>query len=853
MLDDLRRQASKELEKKLSVSPNEPEMNLKRGSLSKKNPRSVPAGPEGPSMLSDPALSLSQEEIKALLQENKKLSIANQELSCLFNLAPIAYFTVNAKGEITRANLVAAELVSKTQATVIGSSFLDHLHSEDQAIFASHLKRILKDQKNKKCEIRLSSHFHSGLHVSLETSYFPFGLDGTPEIKIAAIDISARKEAEDLFKGLLESAPDGVMVFDRHGTIITINQQTEKLFGYSREEIVGYTATDYLLSDDLAPRAKKEFTDLIDALLKRDQKENVLRWTCLALKKDQTSFLMEMSLSVFQFSRNLLICATVRDISEEKKREDELKLSKTRAEDSSREKSEFLANMSHEIRTPITAILGYTEILDFPNAADSRDEQAEFIRKIRSNAYHLLSLINDILDIAKVESGMLKIERASFPLASEITNVFSMLEGRSKEKGLHLTLECDGPVPQMISSDSTRIRQILLNLVSNAIKFTEKGVIKLSVRYDQSPNGQRLEFRVSDTGCGIKKEDCDKIFDPFIQADAANNRRYGGTGLGLALSKRLGKHLGGDVILEKTSVGQGSTFLATIDPGHVQAPFIRTFESPHPPLDSSFALKKTAAQRQILKGVRILLADDGDDNRLLFSTVLNKAGASVDVAENGREAVEKASHRPYDVILMDIQMPEMDGLEATQILRESGHRIPILALSAHALAEHQEKSIRLGCNEHIAKPVSARDLVQKVAQWLEKGVDTSDDKQMASHLSASEVPSLNPLHETPLYSQFSGDTLISQLLPVFSNRLPARLENMIQAFGNQNWEEVLRAAHQLKGTAGSFGYDILSVKMVELEEEIKKPIPCKTRISNILNHSRNISYRIQLGLRNSLQ
>jgi signal transduction histidine kinase/CheY-like chemotaxis protein len=401
------------------------------------------------------------------------------------------------------------------------------------------------------------------------------------------------------------------------------------------------------------------------------------------------------------------------------------------AEEATRVKSEFLANMSHEIRTPMTAILGYIDLMaeSCPNQCDfSRTERHRYLETISRNARHLLEIINGILDLSKIEAGKLILEHASCSSVQLIADVLSMMRVRANEKRIGLEAQIDGPIPETIRSDHTRLKQILINLIGNAVKFTETGTVTLIARCAKPGAGEnpasrpvRLVFEVRDTGIGMSREQIEQVFRPFTQADASMTRRYGGTGLGLIISKRLANLLGGDIEVESTP-GAGSVFRFWFETELTpETVFVR---------DPSLTMMKTAGALEIQAEnmpadipCRVLLAEDGPDNQRLITAFLKKIGAAVELAENGRIAVEKALEardhgRPYDIIFMDMQMPEMDGYQATRLLRSREYPGPIVALTAHAMAQDAQKCLAAGCDEYLTKPIDRKLLVATIHKRL---------------------------------------------------------------------------------------------------------------------------------------
>jgi signal transduction histidine kinase/ActR/RegA family two-component response regulator len=386
-----------------------------------------------------------------------------------------------------------------------------------------------------------------------------------------------------------------------------------------------------------------------------------------------------------------------------------------------RAKSEFLANMSHEIRTPMAAILGYTDLIDevCRGQCSGGHDLPTAVAVIRRNGAHLLELINDILDLSKVESGKTELQRVRCSPFDLLADVAALTRGRVENKGLKVEAEAAGPLPETILTDPLRLRQVLINLAGNAVKFTEEGTVRITACLVADDGPPRLRFDVADTGIGMTDEQLQRLFRPFSQVDTSASRRFGGSGLGLAISKRLVEALGGTIAVRSVP-GKGSTFSVTVDPGPLDG--IRMLQQP-----AVDALTPAVATPAIEVGsvqlhARLLLVEDGLDNQRLIGFLLKKAGAHVTTVENGQLAVEavlaqKAAGCPFDVILMDMQMPVMDGYHATRTIRAQGYAGPILALTAHAMADDRQKCLDAGCDDYLSKPIDRRQLLLAVAKW----------------------------------------------------------------------------------------------------------------------------------------
>ena len=393
------------------------------------------------------------------------------------------------------------------------------------------------------------------------------------------------------------------------------------------------------------------------------------------------------------------------------------------AEAATKAKSEFLANMSHEIRTPMTAILGFTDnLLAHDLTEPERIAAAETIRR---NGEYLLAIINDILDLSKIEAGKLTLENIPCSLIPLVSDLYALLSGRSTERKLDFHLRAATAVPEAFPTDPTRLRQILMNLMGNAIKFTDAGYVSLTIGAERAKQSDSWElwFEVEDTGIGMSKEQMEKIFLPFSQADYSTSRRFGGTGLGLAICKRLADKLDGTLTV-RSEVGKGSCFRLTLPVGSLDDAIWLT---PKPEqLICSHRIESAAKTNHATANLpwRILLAEDSADNQRLFRFILEKAGATVTLVENGRLALQEALRAfrndfSYDVILMDMQMPEMDGYEATHQLREAGYKGLIIALTAQAMTHDRDRCLEAGCNDYITKPIKRTEFLAALTKYLD--------------------------------------------------------------------------------------------------------------------------------------
>jgi PAS domain S-box-containing protein len=521
---------------------------------------------------------------------------------------------------------------------------------------------------------------------------------------IQAIEIESLRR----YRNLAESIPHIVVRATPEGAMEYCNQNWTNYTGMEPGEAQGDGWQTAFHPDDL-PRSLIDWSFSIrnktryenEARLRR--KDGAYRWHWIKAEPELDE-------------RGNVICwlGTVTDIEDRKSFEQKLKEAQRTAELANEAKTHFLANMSHEIRTPLNAIMGFTELLTDPGP--SMEEKMKNVAVVRRNCHQLLKIVNEILDISKVEAGELEIEKVETKIDELLNEVKALLRVQAGKKGIELKFAPPEDVPDRVLTDSTRLRQILLNIVGNALKFTQQGSVSVTTKFVRKANAQSMvTFVVSDTGVGIDHQSAQKIFQPFSQADTSTTRLFGGTGLGLALARRLARALGGDVQLMKSAPGQGSTFAVSVAVevldqqqwARLDAASETQAEPPRPTIDTS-----------ALKGKRILLVEDAEDNQFLIQQFLSRTGAIVEIANNGNEGVDKALNNEYEVVLMDIQMPFKDGYQATSELRSKGYQKPIIALTAHALVEEREKCLRTGCTSHLTKPINRQQLIESLVSVI---------------------------------------------------------------------------------------------------------------------------------------
>lgn len=494
------------------------------------------------------------------------------------------------------------------------------------------------------------------------------------------------------------------------------------------------------------------------------------------------------------------------------------------AEHASEAKSQFLANMSHEIRTPLTAIIGYSELI---KDMQPEDETGEWIKIISRNSEHLLSIVNDILDLSKIESGKVQIENMPVCPVEMIKSLVDTLNPKAIQKHLAVDVQFITDMPSVIFTDPTRLRQILNNLLGNAIKFTEAGGIIIKLSMQNSVNApDMLKIDVTDTGIGMSPEQLEKVFSPFTQADVSTTRRFGGTGLGLTISKQLARRMGGNLTV-RSKPGEGSTFTLTlpnklpVNTGehHTESTDKVTFETLMTPVDSKGADQMETSNTSI-GTIRVLLAEDGVDNQRLISLILRSASMHVDVAENGQVAYDhameaQAAGHPYHVILMDMQMPVLDGLAATRKLRQAGYSRPIISLTANAMDSDRKRCEEAGCDDFVGKPINREKLIQTIVGY-------ATITQSGSKNQHQEQTMPDEIKNNPLISEFAGDPDMAELVEDYVMNLPERINAIHAALSAGQLDELRTLAHQVKGSAGGYGFMPITHQAAQVELLVKQ-------------------------------
>jgi PAS domain S-box-containing protein len=726
------------------------------------------------------------------------LAHSEEQFRGAFDCAAIGMALVDLDGRFVKVNRALCETVGYSEQELLSLMFQDITYPDDlekDLVLADLLVR--GEIGTYQLEKRYVHKDGRLVWILLVGSLVRDGA-GQPLHFIAQIqDVTARREAEqalraseERYRTLIDTANEGVWTIDAEGRTDYANQRLADMLGYRPEEMIGRSLNDFM--DEEAVQDVAQYQDRRRSGLREVHEFRFRRsdgselWALLATTPIQGQD---------GTYRGALAMAT--DITSRKRVEAELLSAKQVAEQATLTKSEFLANMSHEIRTPMNGILGMTELL-----LDSTltSEQRDYLDMVLSSAESLLRIIDDILDFSRVEAGRLELDEQPFQLKQSLIQPLKVLGLRAEQKGLELTLQVDPDVPDRVIGDVGRLRQVLVNLVGNGIKFTQTGGVRVEVRQESVIDGEaELHFSVRDSGIGIPAERRAAVFEPFSQGDTSVTRRFGGSGLGLAISAHIIALMSGRIWLE-SEVGQGSTFHFT-----VRLPLVRESAAQDPVIPAAAAVA-SAERQQTATGLRVLLAEDDPVNQHLAIALLAKRGFSTVVAMNGARALEALERERFDLVLMDVQMPEMSGLEAVARIRQreagTGAHIPVIGLTARAMVGDREKCLAAGMDGYLTKPLRSADLFAAIEALI-----PAPPPPAAPALDAGSVHSFSaglPDHGVLLDACDADEDLLHTLAGYFVEDAPTLRAALRAAVERGDALATARAAHRLVGAAGVF-------------------------------------------------
>jgi PAS domain S-box-containing protein len=629
-------------------------------------------------------------------------------------------------------------------------------------------------------------------------------------------------------RAALDTLVEGLLVIDRKQNIVLANEAFASFLGKTPEALLGHNAAALDWRDEKGQPLAGGALPWLDSLRNGAGPSDSMI-SLFTTHGEQRNFIVNCSPVQGVRGKANGVFISLNDVTQIERNKVELHQAKDEAESANRAKSEFLANMSHEIRTPMNAILGFTELLKRGYGKNEQDS-IKFLDTIHSSGRHLLELINDILDLSKVEAGQMEMERIPCSPHRIVREVVNVLAARANEKGIAVAIHARGAIPDLIESDPGRLRQIVTNLLGNAIKFTEQGSVQVVLHLEQRGDRQLFAIDVVDSGIGIPNDKLDSIFEAFVQADTSVTRRFGGTGLGLSISRRFARALGGDIVASSVP-GTGSTFAVRVETGPLDS--VR-YLTPEEILAGDAPLATSEQAHWVFPdATRVLVVDDGPENRELVKLILEENGLQVELAENGQIGLDKGLAGQFDLVLMDMQMPVMDGYMATRLLRERGFGNPIFALTAHAMKGFDQEIAAAGCTGYLTKPIDIDSLLQSIADALggrrvtgarPDDVIAPDAPQAAMPAPVEAAPAAAPIdaepESTPLISRLADRPRLHSAIRKFTARLNEQLDAMDRAWQARDMEELAALAHWLKGAAGTVGYDAFTEPSAELEQWI---------------------------------
>lgn len=775
-------------------------------------------------------LEVSYAELSRSIETERAMTAiatSNQEKNNAILTASLdALITIDEQGKVVDYNNVAEstfgwrydEIIGQTLADFIISPDKRHAHHHGIADYLTSKSSPIINQR-----LELTAQHKSGHSFPIEINIAPINTNQGTMFTAFIRDISARLEAETelrLSAQTFESS-EAIFICCANGNIIRANHAFTRITGYKNTEIIGKNPR--ILSS--GKHSQKYFQEMWSILLEQG------KWSgeIYNKRKNGVIFPEYLNISAVKDAKGTVThyIAHLIDISQQKHNEENLRKARLEAEISNESKSRFLATMSHEIRTPMNAVLG---ILDLLKDTKLNNQQLGLVKTGRDSGELLLTIINDILDFTKMDSDKLQLENSGFDLHLLLANATELLQNIAQDKALALTLTLADDLPQFAKGDPDRIRQILINLINNAIKFTATGSINVTASADLTNDGMMiLRCKIKDTGIGISEKNQAALFEEFTMVDQTHSRRFEGTGLGLAICKRLVSLMHGDINV-KSELGNGSTFEFTIK---LEIANER---------DLTKELTTSANQQPVLAGTRILLAEDNTANQMVIKRTLELSLLQVDTVSNGLEAIEAVRNLPYDIVLMDISMPEMDGMAATQAIRQltsEARNIPIVALTAHSLSGDKDRFMRAGMNDYLSKPINRSKALACIAHWTNNSqtqiipsAPTTASKSMPADSSCDYV-------DESILQRLVCDTaaeIVPELLMFYIEDTQKRVSLVNTAIINQDLHTLEFEAHTIGSSAAAHGNARLHSLARKIEHLCKKS-----------NHSQAIEQANQLS------
>ncbi len=755
------------------------------------------------------------QDITERKRAEREITIQTAYLEQLFETSTEAIAFINKKGHVKRINSQFNKLFGFTLSELTGKTLDDTIIPPS---LSEEGKAVTAEIKNgKPIFLETLRQRKDGTLVDVSVTGIPISIEGK-DAGIYAIyrDISDRKRVEQeitiqkaYLEQLFEASTEAIAFINENDHVERINSQFTAIFGFSAEEVMGRS-----LDETIIPPSRHKEANAVKAEIKKGK--HIFQETVRQCKDGRLLDVSITGMPIFIGGKDAGVYAIYRDISGRKQAEQELKVAKEAAEEATQAKSSFLANMSHEIRTPLNAIIGLSHLA---KETQLTPQQLDYQEKIHASAYTLLRLLDDILDFSKIEAGKLELENVNFNLKELLERMSSIVNVKSKEKNIRFSLQVQNAIPENLRGDSLRLEQVLLNLISNAVKFTSRGEVLVTVELvEESEEEVVLRFIISDTGIGMNKEQIEQLFQPFHQADFSITRKYGGTGLGLAICKRLLEMMDSEIkVQSKLGIGSAFTFTVRFEKAEYEEP------------EKIAGISKNRA-KQLLTGSRILLVEDNETSLQVARELLEQVGIEVTTAANGAEAVVLTGKKQFDGVLMDLQMPVMDGLTSAREIRKkfSPLDLPIMAMTANVMIADREECLAAGMNDHIAKPIKPQILYKSLALRLRPDIDVNTysiqgkKPEPVSSKITRDLPCLDGVDvEAGLISVNSDWELYKKLLYNFHNRHHNIAEEVRTELESGNLGVAERLAHTIKGVAGTVGAKKLFNISARLEAAIK--------------------------------